>query len=121
MKKLSMLSILIVIIAIAAMAFTFTDYTNQKPAYSELTFQISGCPGGDCSNLSYCLDGGSPIFVGSCNFSLQVTDGTHEFCIKCNKNAVGGLVKVTCNAVDMFVPVDMTSLKKCECGDTKKK
>jgi len=121
MKKISILSVFILVTVIVAMAFTFTDYTPQKPANSELTFHITGCPNGDCSNLFYCIDGGPPIFVGSCDFTIQVADGTHSFCIKCSKDGAGGLKIITCNAVDMYVPVDMTTLKPCNCGDTKKK
>ena len=118
MKKFSVISIVIVLIAVFAMAFSFND---NKPAYSELTFHITGCPHGDCSNLVICVDG-TAYPKGTCDFTIQVADGFHSFCIKCCKECPGKYMSLTCNAVDMYVPVDLNTLtKKCDCDLPQKK
>jgi hypothetical protein len=121
MKKTAIISMVAVIILAISMAFTFNQTESQKSYDSLLNFSISGCPNGDCRNLSYCMDGGPTIFVGSCTFSVEVNRGFHSFCIKCNGDAaVGGLYTITCVAEDIYIPLNMKNLKPCECSDGKK-
>jgi hypothetical protein len=122
MKKTAIISITAAIVFVISMAFSFTQNEPQNPAISFLTFNISGCPNGDCSNLSYCMDGGPTIYVRNCTFTIKVESGFHSFCIKCNDDgSAGGLYTITCVGEDIYIPLNMNTLKTCECSDGKKK
>jgi hypothetical protein len=122
MKKTAIISMVAVLILVISMAFSFNQNEPQKQTISFLTFNISGCPGGDCSNLSYCLDGGPAVLVGNCTFTVKVESGTHKFCIKCNGDQLhGGLYSITCVGEDIYIPLNINNLTKaCECSDGKK-
>lgn len=118
MKKISILTISVLVISIVIMAFTFNTNEVPAPRNTQQNIHVYGCP--DCSQLYYCIDGNAPVQPGSCEFSIDCSEGQHYICVKCSYTGdAGGGLWFTCGAQDML-EIHVGDIKNCDCGSKKK-
>ena len=121
MKKTPIISGIIAVVAVI-MAFSFTGNNVAVPETSIIYVHVTGCPDGNCNQISYCIDGGLPVSVGSCDFSFKCQEGTHTICVKCGPNiAPGGMMKFECPSTVIVLNMNIQDLKNCDCGPVNKK
>jgi hypothetical protein len=122
MKKTSIISVMLLVLATVIMSFAFRGYSNESGVQSPnstMPVRVINCP--DCTNLWYCLDGGSMVFKGTCEFTIDCKEGKHTIYVYCN-GPDGGCSTATFSCFDRAVIVDCSAVSlNCPCTDKKKK
>jgi|WetSurMetagenome_2_1015567.scaffolds.fasta_scaffold46557_2 hypothetical protein len=120
MKKISVISAVIIVFATVIMAFTLnnTNSTSTPILDTQVIMHVIGCP--NCKSFSYCLDGGPIVFVGSCDFSFNCSDGPHDICLMCDGGPGGSLYSFEATGGQLELKVSLAPLTACNCGKKKK-
>jgi len=119
MKKISIISITLFILATVILSFAFSDGAGVQSPNNTVRVRAINCP--DCSNLCYCIDGGSMVSVGGCEFYIECKEGPHKIYIYCS-GPDGGCTEAEfkCNEREIIVNCIAVSVN-CPCSNKKKK
>jgi len=107
---------LLVITSKKGNSFSYNDINVNYP----VKVHVSGCDA--CSGLTYCINGGSPITVNSCQFVIDLPKGEHSICIHCPNNKWGYFTFTVTGSPfiqDVYFTVQPLSGNDCECSNSK--
>jgi hypothetical protein len=132
MKKISVISSLLIVILITALAFTFNTPSNIKesensPRGGTVHVRITGC--NDCSGIGYCIDNGTYVHVGECDFTFECSDPiiVHTICVRgvyCTgvyNQGAGEKFKCPDDGSILEIKIDCSHPCDCTCDNLSKK